>query len=76
MIEEAETILFEKGYAGARVRIHDDVARIECFPDSIERIILDPERKQIVEKLKKLGFRYISLDMEGYRTGSMNPEKQ
>ena len=75
MIEEAENILFEKGYAGARVRIHDEVARIECFPSLIEKLITDPERKQIVEKLKKLGFRYISLDMEGYRTGSMNPEK-
>jgi uncharacterized protein len=73
MIEETENILFEKGYAGARVRIHDDVARIECFPDFIEKIIADPERKQIVEKIKKLGFRYVSLDMEGYRIGSMNP---
>ena len=73
MIEEAETVLFEKGYAGARVRIHEDVARIECFPSLIEKLITDPERKQIVESLKKLGFRYVSLDMEGYRTGSMNP---
>jgi uncharacterized protein len=73
MIEEAENILFEQGYAGARVRIHEDVARIECFPCLIEKLITDPERKQIVEKLKKLGFRYVSLDMEGYRTGSMNP---
>ena len=73
MIEEAESILFEKGYAGARVRIHDDVARIECFPCSIEKIIANPERKQIVEKIKKLGFKYVSLDLEGYRTGSMNP---
>jgi uncharacterized protein len=75
MIEEAESILFEKGYQGARVRIHEDVARIECFPCLIEKIITDPERKQIVDKLKQLGFRYVSVDMEGYRTGSMNPEK-
>ena len=73
MIEEAESILFEKGYKGARVRIHEDVARIECIPDYIEKLITDPDRKQIVANIKKLGFRYVSLDMEGYRTGSMNP---
>jgi uncharacterized protein len=76
MIEEAENFLFEKGYPGTRVRIHDDVARIECFTDFIEKIIVNSERKQITERLKELGFKYISLDMEGYRTGSMNPEKQ
>ena len=73
MIEEAENILFEKGYPATRVRIHEDVARIECMPDFIEKIISNPERKQIVDEFKKLGFKHISLDMEGYRTGSMNP---
>ena len=76
MIEEAENFLFDKGYAGTRVRIHDDVARIECFNDFIEKIIINPDRKLITERLKEIGFKYISLDMEGYRTGSMNPEKQ
>jgi uncharacterized protein len=74
MIEEAENILFEKGYPGTRVRVHDDIARIECLPGYLEKIIHNPEREQIVDKLKKLGFRYISLDLEGYRTGSLNPE--
>jgi uncharacterized protein len=74
MIEEAEYILFDNGYPGSRVRIHDDVARIECFPEYIEKMIISSERKQIVEKFKKIGFKYVSLDMEGYRTGSMNPE--
>jgi uncharacterized protein len=74
MIEEAETILFEKGYPGTRVRVHNDVARIECLPGYLEKIIHNPEREQIIAKLKKIGFRYISLDMEGYRTGSLNPE--
>jgi len=73
MIEEAEEILFKKGYPGTRVRVHEDVARVECIPDYIEKIITDPDRKQIVANIKKLGFRYVSLDMEGYRTGSMNP---
>ena len=74
MIEEAENILFERGYPGTRVRVHEDVARIECLPGFLEKLIHNPEREQIVAKLKKIGFRYISLDMEGYRTGSLNPE--
>lgn len=74
MIEEAENILFEKGYPGTRVRIHEDVARIECLPGYIEKIIQDSHREHIVANLKRIGFRYVSLDMEGYRTGSLNPE--
>jgi pyridinium-3,5-biscarboxylic acid mononucleotide sulfurtransferase len=76
LIEEAENILFEKGYPGTRVRIHEDVARIECLPGYIEKIINDPHREQIVANLKRIGFRYVSLDLEGYRTGSLNPQNQ
>lgn len=75
MIETAENMLLEKGYPGTRVRVHGDVARIECLPGYIEKIVHDPEREQIIKSLKKIGFRYISLDLEGYRTGSSNPEK-
>ena len=76
MIEKAEDLLFEKGYPGARVRIHNDVARIECLHGYVEKIFQDPARQLIVSDLKKIGFRYISLDLEGYRTGSMDPEKE
>ena len=75
MIEQAENMLFEKGYPGTRVRVHGDLARIECIPGFIEKIIHDPEKDQIIKNLKKIGFRYVSLDLEGYRTGSSNPEK-
>jgi len=74
MIEKAEELLFEKGYPGTRVRIHNEIARIECMPGYIEKIIHDPSRGIIVSELKKLGFRYVSLDLEGYRTGSMDTE--
>lgn len=74
MIEQAEDLLFDKGYPGTRVRAHGDIARIECMPGYIEKIIHDPDRENIVRNLKKIGFRYISLDLEGYKTGSMNPE--
>jgi len=76
MIENAEDLLFEFGYPGTRVRIHGDTARIECLPGYIEKLVSNPNRELIVSSLKKIGFRYISLDLEGYRTGSMNPENQ
>ncbi len=68
MIEQAESMLFEKGYPGVRVRVHGDLARIECLPGFIEKIIHDPDREYIISNLKKIGFRYVSLDLEGYRT--------
>lgn len=74
LVEKAEIILFERGYPGTRVRIHGDLARIECLPGYIEKISRNPDRDYIISSLKKIGFRYVSLDLEGYRTGSSNPE--
>ena len=73
MVEAAEQYLFEMGLQGTRVRLHGDTARIECNPAKMSRFVTDPERGQIIEHFKKIGFRFISLDLEGYRTGSMNP---
>jgi pyridinium-3,5-biscarboxylic acid mononucleotide sulfurtransferase len=75
-IEEAEQYLFEKGFYGARVRLHGDIARIECMPGYMMKIVNDPNREQLIGQLKKIGFRFISLDLEGYRTGSLNPDKK
>jgi uncharacterized protein len=75
MIEDGENLLFEYGFPGTRLRVHGDVARIECLPGFIEKIIQKPVRDQIVEGMKKIGFQYVSLDLEGYRTGSSNPQK-
>jgi pyridinium-3,5-biscarboxylic acid mononucleotide sulfurtransferase len=74
MIEQAEYFLLNKGYPGTRVRIHGDLARIECLPAFFERITQNPDKELIINKLKKIGFRYVSLDLEGYRSGSSNPE--
>jgi pyridinium-3,5-biscarboxylic acid mononucleotide sulfurtransferase len=76
LVEEAENMLFELGYPGTRVRLHGDLARIECMPGYIEKIIHNPDKESIISNLKKIGFRYVSLDLEGYRTGSSNPEKR
>ena len=75
MIEQAESFLFENGFPGARVRIHGDIARIECLAGYFDRIVHSPDRELIITSLKKIGFRYVSLDLEGYRTGSFNPLK-
>ena len=74
MIEKAEYFLLEKGYPGSRVRLHGDLARIECLPGYFEKIIRSPEKELLIDNLKKIGFRYVSLDLEGYRSGSSNPE--
>jgi uncharacterized protein len=76
LVEDAENMLFELGYPGTRVRIHGNLARIECMPGYIEKIIRNPDKEHIISNLKKIGFRYVSLDLEGYRTGSSNPEKR
>ena len=76
MIEEAEQFLFDEGFAGSRVRMHGEIARIESLPGYLPRIVLDPHREKIIERLKEIGFRFISLDLEGYRSGSYDPEKK
>ncbi len=74
MIEQAESMLWDLGFSGTRVRVHGDVARIECIPGYINKIIQKPVREHITTSFKKIGFRFVSLDLEGYRTGSSNPE--
>ena len=55
-----------------RVRIHKDIARIEVMPEIIERIAQKENREKISKAFKEYGFSYVTLDLEGYRTGSMN----
>ena len=72
MVEHAEELLREKGFHQFRVRIHGTIARIELLPEDISRMLDEKLRNEIVDKLKRYGFTYVSLDLEGYRTGSMN----
>lgn len=71
MVEQAEQVLMEFGYTQSRVRIHGDIARIELLPEQIERFIKD-HKDSVYKKLKEIGFLYVTLDLEGYRMGSMN----
>ena len=72
MVDRAEELLRAKGFEQFRVRIHDMIARIEILPAEFEKIIQPATREEIVSKLKEYGFKYVSLDLQGYRTGSMN----
>ena len=71
-IEEAEDFLKGFGLVEFRVRHHDTIARIEVNPQDIEKITIEPARSQIVEKLKSLGFKFVTVDLQGFRSGSMN----
>ena len=72
MVDGAEEALQGLGFAQVRVRYQDGSARIEVAPDEIARVAQPDMRNQIVDSLKALGFDYVSLDLQGYRTGSMN----
>ena len=69
-IEEAESFILSLGFRQVRVRYHKDVARIEAEKEEIEKAI--SFREEIVRRLKTIGFKYITLDLEGYRSGSMD----
>lgn len=71
-VDQAEIFLAKLGFAQVRVRHHGNVARIEVTPEEITELV--KHRDQIQLKLTSLGFAYVSLDLRGYRTGSMNEE--
>ena len=71
-VELSEKFIRDLGFSGIRVRVHGDLARIEASPDDIALLSYSRTRKEITDELKKLGFRYVTLDMQGYRMGSMN----
>lgn len=71
-IEQAESVLREQGFRVFRVRHHDTVARLEIARSEMPRA-LDPDvNVRIVSGLKALGYQYVSLDLQGYRLGSLN----
>ena len=72
-IDQAETLLRDLGFCNFRVRFHDaNTARIEVGPEEVPRVVEGELRQCIVDHLKELGFTYVTLDLQGYRTGSMN----
>ena len=72
MVEKAEAVLGKNGFHHCRVRHHGNVARIEVPQESLERFVCLPQRQDLVESIKKIGFQHVALDLEGYCSGSMN----
>ncbi|MFA6632438.1 MAG: TIGR00268 family protein, partial [Kiritimatiellia bacterium] len=71
-VERAEEALKATGFTQCRVRHHGDVARIEVPEADLQRLVAAEGRRQLVEAIKASGFRYVTLDLLGYRMGSMN----
>jgi uncharacterized protein len=71
-VEEGEEFLRTLGLVEFRLRHHDTIARIEVHKEDFDKITKEPARSQIVEKLKSLGFKYVTIDLQGFRSGSLN----
>src|SRR5215472_1234098 len=72
LVERGEAALRELGFRQFRVRIHDNLARVEISPDELPKALAQEMAAAIAERLKSAGFAYVTLDLEGYRQGSLN----
>ena len=70
MIEKAEAFLHTSGFSQCRVRMHWDIARIEVASDDMQKLM--DKREDLVKKFQSIGFTYVTLDLTGYRSGSMD----
>lgn len=71
-VDRCETFLRQHGFRNYRVRYHQEIARIEVAAEEISRLLEDGLRQSLVDEFKAAGFTYVSLDLQGYRSGSMN----
>ena len=72
MIERGEQVLRTLGFRVCRVRHHDELARIEIGPSELPRALEADTRAAIVRELKAIGYRHVTIDLQGYRSGSLN----
>ena len=72
-VESAEAFLRDKGLSNLRVRLHEnELARIEVPADQLHRLLTEPVRRELVGAMRDAGFKYVTLDLEGFSSGSMN----
>jgi uncharacterized protein len=71
-VDRAEEFLRSLGLVEFRVRHHDTIARIEVNQQDIQKVTAEPLRSKIIEKLKSLGFKFVTVDLQGFRSGSLN----
>jgi uncharacterized protein len=72
MVDEAEAFLISLGFKQVRVRHYPNLARIEVYPEEISRLMNGSLREKVVSRLKEIGYQYVTLDLQGFRSGSMN----
>lgn len=72
MVDQAEQLLLDLGFSQVRVRIHGTIARIELLPQEFPKLMEEAIREQVNQAFRSYGFSYVALDLQGYRTGSMN----
>jgi uncharacterized protein len=71
-VEQGEAFLRDLGFKEFRVRYHDQLVRIEISKKELEKVLNKAMAEIISEKFQKLGFKYVTLDLNGYRSGAMN----
>ncbi|MEE8349190.1 MAG: hypothetical protein V3R94_06455, partial [Acidobacteriota bacterium] len=71
-VERCERVLQDLGFRIFRVRYHDRVARIEVAPEEFHNLMNEEVRDQINRRFREEGFAYVALDLQGYRSGSLN----
>ena len=72
MVGEAEDFLFGLGFKQVRVRYYQNLARIEILQEEMDRLIEGSLREKVVSHLKAIGYQYVTMDLQGFRSGSMN----
>ncbi len=72
MVDQAEQLLLDMGFHQIRVRIHDKMARIELLPEEFDKLLQPEIRDKVLSEFQNYGFTYVTMDLRGYRTGSMN----
>ncbi len=72
MIDEAEDYLFSLGFKQVRVRHYQNLARIEVYREEMGRLMDSSIREKVVSRLREIGYKYVTLDLQGFRSGSMN----
>ena len=71
-IEQGEAFLRQRGFAICRVRHHNTLARIEVPPDRLTELLTDPLRAELIAHFKRIGYTYVTVDIQGFRSGSGN----
>jgi uncharacterized protein len=71
-VERGEDVMRRMGFEEFRVRVHEDLARIEISPSELSRALNLDLTREMANEFKKIGFKYVTLDLEGFRSGAMN----